>query len=61
MLQRLLETESLSGPQWAIVLGLSLVTRGLVWIDKTIGLARQNKAASSLSSPPQPTAKESPA
>jgi Ca2+-transporting ATPase len=36
MLQRLLDTQSLTGGQWAIVLGVSLVTPTLVWIDKTI-------------------------
>jgi P-type Ca2+ transporter type 2C len=44
MLQRLLDTESLSGPQWALVLGLSLITPALVWIDKTVQLHRQSKA-----------------
>ena len=43
MLQRLLDTESLSGPQWALVLGLSLITPALVWIDKTVQLHRQSK------------------
>jgi Ca2+-transporting ATPase len=46
MLQRLLDTESLSGAQWAIVLGLSLVTPALVWIDKTIQQHRQRQAES---------------
>jgi len=45
MLQRLLDTESLSGGQWAWVLGLSLITPGLVWADKTIQQRRQEKAA----------------
>ena len=45
MLQRLLDTESLSGAQWAFVLGLSLITPALVWVDKTIQLRRQNQAA----------------
>ena len=40
MLQRLLDTESLTGAQWAIVLGVSLITPTLVWIDKTIQLRR---------------------
>jgi Ca2+-transporting ATPase len=44
MLQRLLDTVSLSGGQWAWVLGLSLITPGLLWIDKTIQLRRQGKA-----------------
>jgi Ca2+-transporting ATPase len=45
MLQRLLDTESLSGAQWAIVLGLSLVAPTLVWADKTIQQRHQRKAA----------------
>jgi Ca2+-transporting ATPase len=43
MLQRLLDTESLTGAEWAIVLGASLVTPALVWVDKTIQLHRQSK------------------
>jgi Ca2+-transporting ATPase len=42
MLQRLLDTESLTGGQWAWVLGLSLIAPGLVWADKTIQLRRQS-------------------
>jgi Ca2+-transporting ATPase len=45
MLQRLLDTVSLSGGQWAWVLGLSLVTPGLLWIDKMIQLRRQRTAS----------------
>jgi P-type Ca2+ transporter type 2C len=45
MLQRLLDTESLSGAQWAIVLGLSLIAPALVWADKEIQLRRQKKDA----------------
>ncbi len=44
MLQRLLDTESLSGGQWAVVLGLSLIAPALVWADKAIQLRRQGKA-----------------
>jgi Ca2+-transporting ATPase len=44
MLQRLLDTESLTGGQWAWVLGLSLITPLLVWIDKTIQLRRLTRA-----------------
>ena len=40
MLQRLLDTQSLPGAQWAIVLGLSLVVPALVWADKEIQLRR---------------------
>jgi Ca2+-transporting ATPase len=41
MFQRLLDTESLSGAQWAWVLGLSLIAPALVWADKEIQLRRQ--------------------
>ncbi len=44
MLQRLLDTESLSGAQWAVVLGLSLIAPALVWADKAIQLRRQSNA-----------------
>jgi Ca2+-transporting ATPase len=57
MLQRLLDTESLTGGQWAIVLGLSLITPGLVWADKAIQLRRQNKPRAQVdasASPAQP-------
>ena len=43
MLQRLLDTVSLSGRQWGVVLLLSLIAPGFVWIDKTIQLARLRK------------------
>jgi Ca2+-transporting ATPase len=43
MLQRLLDTESLTGAQWAIVLGLSLIAPGLIWADKTIQQHRQKQ------------------
>ena len=45
MFQRLLDTESLTGGQWAWVLGLSLITPGLVWADKTVQQRRQAQAA----------------
>ena len=44
MLQRLLDTVSLTGGQWLIVIALSIVAPALVGIDKAIQLARQNKA-----------------
>ena len=43
MLQRLLDTESMTGGQWVVVIALSLVAPALVGIDKAIQLARQNK------------------
>jgi len=44
MFQRLLDTESLTGAQWLLVIGFSLVAPLLVGIDKAIQIARQNKA-----------------
>jgi Ca2+-transporting ATPase len=40
MLQRLLDTVSLSGRQWVVVLGLSLITPAFVGVDKAIQLHR---------------------
>ena len=44
MLQRLLDTTSLSGRQWIIVLALSLLAPAVVAVDKAIQLRRQSKA-----------------
>jgi Ca2+-transporting ATPase len=44
MLQRLLDTTSLSGRQWVVVLALSLIAPAVVAVDKLIQLRRQNKA-----------------
>jgi P-type Ca2+ transporter type 2C len=54
MLQRLLDTESLTGGQWALVLGLSLITPALVWVDKTIQLRRQSKVGDAGDPTPRP-------
>jgi Ca2+-transporting ATPase len=43
MLQRLLDTQSLTGAQWLLVIGLSIVAPGLVGIDKAIQHARQDR------------------
>jgi Ca2+-transporting ATPase len=40
MLERVLDTVSLTGAQWAVVVALSIVTPLLVWIDKTLQLRR---------------------
>jgi hypothetical protein len=40
----MLDTESLSGAEWPIVLRLSLVTPVLVWADKTIQPRRAAQA-----------------
>src|SRR5215831_18011101 len=45
MLQRLLDTQSLSGRQWLVVLALSLLAPAVVAVDKFIQLSRQRKAA----------------
>jgi len=46
MLQRLLDTTSLSGRQWVVVLALSLLAPAVVAADKLIQLSRQRKSAS---------------
>ena len=43
MLQRLLDTVELDGSQWITVIALSLITPGLVAIDKAIQLSRLRK------------------
>ena len=43
MLQRLLDTVSLTGDQWGVVLALSLVAPAFTVIDKAIQLRRLNK------------------
>ena len=43
MLQRLLDTTSLSGRQWIVVLALSLLAPAVVAVDKVIQLRRQGK------------------
>src|SRR5215471_14587627 len=44
MLQRLLDTTSLTGGQWGTVLGLSLIAPAIVGVDKAIQLRRQRSA-----------------
>ncbi|RFU19186.1 cation-translocating P-type ATPase [Geodermatophilus marinus] len=44
MLQRLLDTTSLSGRQWVVVLALSLVAPAVVAADKLLRLRRQRRA-----------------
>jgi Ca2+-transporting ATPase len=44
MLQRLLDTVPLTGAQWALVIGLSLVSPAFNAIDKAIQLRRLNRA-----------------
>ena len=44
MLQRLLQTTSLTGREWIIVLALSLVAPAVVAVDKVLQLRRQREA-----------------
>ena len=44
MLQRLLDTTSLSGRQWIVVLALSLLAPAVVAGDKVLQISRQRKA-----------------
>jgi Ca2+-transporting ATPase len=44
MLQRLLDTMSLTGRQWVVVLALSLLAPAVVAVDKAIQLRRQRKS-----------------
>ena len=49
MLQRLLDTTSLSGREWVVVLALSLIAPAVVAVDKFIQLRRQGKTTASAS------------
>ena len=44
MFQRLLDTTSLSGGEWGVVLGLSFIAPAVVAVDKLIQLRRQRQA-----------------
>jgi P-type Ca2+ transporter type 2C len=52
MLQRLLDTTSLSGREWIIVLALSLLAPAAVAADKILQLQRQRKAQTAQSAEP---------
>jgi Ca2+-transporting ATPase len=52
MLQRLLDTVSLTGGQWAVVLGLSLLAPAVVWADKVFQLRRQDASSGSVGPAP---------
>jgi Ca2+-transporting ATPase len=54
MLQRLLDTTSLSGREWIIVLALSLLAPAVVAVDKVLQLRRQRTAR--IATGPQPAA-----
>jgi Ca2+-transporting ATPase len=51
MLQRILLTTSLSGAQWALCIGLSAISPGVIWIDKTMQLRRLDTRPPSLGTP----------
>jgi P-type Ca2+ transporter type 2C len=55
MLQRLLDTTSLSGREWIIVLALSLIAPAVVAVDKFIQLRRQSKTLAPEGSSPAVT------
>ena len=48
MLQLLLDTTSLSGREWVVVLALSLIAPAVVAADKAVQLSRQRKAGATL-------------
>lgn len=54
MLQRLLDTVSLTGGQWLIVLGLSLIAPTIVGIDKAVQLRRHQAPRSPTDTPTVP-------
>ena len=45
MLSRLLDTTSLTGGQWLVVLGVSLIAPAVVAVDKAVQLSRQRTAS----------------
>jgi P-type Ca2+ transporter type 2C len=49
MLQRLLDTTSLTGGEWGTVLGLSLIAPAIVGVDKAIQLRRQRSPVGAVS------------
>jgi Ca2+-transporting ATPase len=51
MLQRLLDTTSLSGREWVVVLALSLIAPAVVGVDKAVQLRRQRQASQTIGSP----------
>jgi Ca2+-transporting ATPase len=55
MLQRLLDTVSLTGAQWLLVIGLSIISPAVVGIDKALQLGRQNKKRQSVEAVPSGT------
>ena len=45
MLQRILHTVSLTGAQWALCIGLSAISPGVIWIDKTIQIRKLDRSS----------------
>ena len=43
VLQRMLLTESLTGAQWVLCIGLSAISPGVIWIDKAMQLRRLDR------------------
>jgi Ca2+-transporting ATPase len=56
MLQRLLDTTSLTGGEWGTVLGLSLIAPAIVGVDKAIQLRRQRSPVGAVSQAATPAA-----
>ena len=56
MLQRLLDTTSLTGGEWGTVLGLSLIAPAIVGVDKAIQLRRQRSPVGAVSQAATPVA-----
>jgi len=56
MLQRLLDTTSLTGGEWGTVLGLSLIAPAIVGVDKAIQLRRQRSPVVAVSQEARPVA-----
>jgi Ca2+-transporting ATPase len=52
MLQRLLDTVSLSGGQWLVTIALSLIMPTLVGIDKAIQMRHQSRAGFAVGAQP---------
>ena len=51
MFQRLLDTTSLTGPQWVVVLGLSLLAPAFVATDKALQIRRLDREARARAEP----------
>jgi Ca2+-transporting ATPase len=54
MLQRVLDTVSLTGRQWGVVMLLSLVSPTIVFVDKLLQNRRMNRTATATATAPAP-------